>query len=91
MARRKEKEAAAKAGLQAAAAMRASATDTFIRKGDPLKGTEDWWYHQDQAVRMARAAAYHGFKARPELKPPDSYELAVKEHHAATRRSNVRG
>lgn len=89
MARRKEKEAAAKAGLQAAAAMRQSVTDTLIKKGDPVKGTEDWWYHQDQAIRMARIAAHHAFKARPELKPLDSYDLAVEQRRMVTRSSHV--
>ena len=87
MARRNEEAAAAKAGLQAAQAMRMSANDTLIKKGDPAKKTEDWWYHSEQAVRMARIAAYHAFKAIPKLKPPDSYETAVQEHHA--RQANV--
>lgn len=82
MARRKEKAAAANAGLQAAAAMRASANDKLIQKGDAAKGTADWWYHSEQAIRMARIAAYHAFKAIPKLKPPDSYETAVQQHHA---------
>lgn len=85
MARRKDKAAAGNAGLQAAHAMRMSANDKLIKKGDPVKGTEDWWYHSEQAVRMARIAAYHAFKAIPKLKPPDSYELAVQQHREASR------
>lgn len=84
MARRNEKSAAANAGLQAAAAMRMSATDTLIKAGDPAKGTEDWWYHADHAVRMARIAAYHAFKACPALKPLDSYELAVQQRKSVS-------
>lgn len=87
MARRKEKAACANAGEQAARAMQQSHADTLIKAGIEPVGTrgpneraDDWWYHEAQAVRMARIACYHAFKARPELKPLDSYEQAVADH-----------
>ncbi len=40
---------------------------------------EGWDYHQEHAKRMARLAAYHAFKARPDLKPPDRYAQAMAE------------
>jgi len=87
MARRREKAAAANAGEQAARAMRQAHTDTLIKPGTQPLGTrgqderdDDWWYHEAQAVRMARIACYHAFKARPELKPMDSYERAVADY-----------
>lgn len=85
MARRKEKAAAAHAGEQAARAMLMAANDTLVRPATPGLDDEDWWYYQEQAVRMARMAAYHAFKARPELKPPDSYDRAVAEYRQGQR------
>lgn len=87
MARRKEKAAAARAGEQAARAMlhvRDTQSDVLVRPACEID-PEDWWYYQEQAVRMARMACYHAFKARPELKPLDSYDRAVAEHKAMTK------
>jgi len=92
MARRNEKAAAAHCGEQAASAMLRSHADTLIKPGTEPVGTrgpnervDDWWYHEAQAVRMARLACYHAFKARPQLKPLDSYDQAVADHRAAQR------
>lgn len=92
MARRKEKAAAAHAGEQAARAMANSHTDKLIKPGTEPVGTrgphervDDWWYYEAQAVRMARLAAYHAFKARPNLKPLDNYEQCVADHRASVR------
>jgi hypothetical protein len=66
--------------------------DTLIKPGTLPLGTrgpgerdDDWWYYEAQAVRMARMAAYHAFKARPELKPLDSYDRAVSEYRQGIR------
>ena len=90
MARRNEKAAAAHCGEQAARAMLQSHADKLIKPGLEPVGTrgpderaDDWWYHEAQAVRMARLACYHAFKARPQLKPLDSYDQAVADHRAA--------
>lgn len=92
MSRRSERAAAAHCGEQAARAMLASHTDTLIKAGTlplgkpgPTERPDDWWYYEAQAGRMARLAAYHAFKARPDLKPADSYERAVAEYHAGVR------
>jgi hypothetical protein len=65
--------------------MRQSHADTLIKAGDPARKIDNWWYYQEHAVRMARLAAYHAFKARPELKPLDSYATAVMQYRAANR------
>ena len=65
-----ELAAAARAGLEAAAAMRHAAPDVIVK-------APDWWYYAEQAVRMSRSAAHHAFRARPDLRPPDSYDIAV--------------
>lgn len=61
--------------------VRDTQSDVLVRPAGELD-PEDWWYYQEQAVRMARLACYHAFKARPELKPQDSYDKAVAEHRA---------
>lgn len=70
-----------------------SHTDTLIKPGLEPVGTrgpdernDDWWYYEAQAVRMARLAAYHAFKARPELKPLDKYEQCVADYRTSQRR-----
>lgn len=44
-----------------------------VRSPSPVGPDHELYY----AVRMARIAAYHAFKARPDIKPPDSYARAV--------------
>lgn len=91
MARRRDAEGAARCGQQAANAMRMATQDTLIKPGvEPVgtRGTEridDWWYHEEQAVRMARLACHYAFKKNPKLKPMDSYETAVAQHKEMTR------
>jgi hypothetical protein len=44
----------------------------------PLPPERGWeTFALEQAVRMTRMAAYYAFKLRPDLRPPDSYDLAV--------------
>lgn len=64
-------EAAAKSGMVAANAIR-------VAKERSVEVAPGWEYWIEQAVRMTRMAVYHAFKARPDLKPPDAYDRAVK-------------
>lgn len=45
-----------------------------------------WDHHGLNAVRMARSACEHAFRARPDLRPPDNYELARREARDAKRK-----
>jgi hypothetical protein len=73
--RAKELAAAADCGMQAVRAIRIAE-----RQPMPPEGAE-WWQDLDlaHAVRMACAALYHAFRARPDLKRPDNYDLALLE------------
>lgn len=68
--RQRELALAASAGREAA---------TSLRKAVTQPKNEVWDHDFEQAYRMSRAAAEHAFKARPDLRPPDSYELARRE------------
>lgn len=74
---RTELVAAAECGMQAVRAIARA-----IAAGQP---TGAGW-HQDNdlwhADRMARLAHYHACRARPDLRLPDSYDMAVAEHRA---------
>lgn len=66
-----ELDAAANCGAQAERSIRAA-----VRDGAPVNGWDNELLH---AVRMTRLAVYHAFRARPDLRKPDNYDLAVAE------------
>ncbi len=71
----RELAAAANCADQAVTSMRAAA----LQAGPPAIGLDNDVEH---AVRMIRLAAYHAFKARPDLAPQNNYDVAVAEHRA---------
>lgn len=58
-----------------------TAAATAIRRAIAIPPPPDaaWDHDLFHAERAARCAAEHAFKARPDLRPPDSYTRAVNE------------
>lgn len=78
MSVRAELVAAADCGMQAVRACRRACAQA----GPPEIGLDNDVEH---AVRMTRLAVFHACKARPALRPPNRYDIAVAEHRARRR------
>jgi len=74
-------EKAGENGTVAGAYMRRAATE-------PVNDVHD--YNGLHCVRMARLAVYHAFKARPDLRPPDSYDDAREEFRRRRAAGDIR-
>jgi hypothetical protein len=79
MSRASEEAAAASYGRQAINAIhRSMRGDVLVMAG--------WQYHEEQAVRLTRLALAHAYKARPSLRPRDSYDRSVAAYKTSSRR-----